>query len=155
VGARARIWRVDDVFVHAPATGARGGAAAPERGGKSVDCSGAGDCRCAGPFRPRPLLSWCRLDGESPIAQSGRAGKGCFEDVDVDVKVRADEEEVEEDYATVRKTMMQIDRGSPTTVEEASSPGVRLPALPLPTLDAPDSLRAFTLSRGPTTSLLL
>jgi hypothetical protein len=63
-----------------------------------VDCSDDGDCRCALPFRPRELFSW-RLAGDSPIAQSGRAGSGCLEDVEVEVNVLAEEDEVDEDYA--------------------------------------------------------
>jgi hypothetical protein len=69
--------------------GAAGGAAAPvaDSGGKSV-LDGGGR---TGPGGRRPF-------GESPIAQSGRAGSGCLDEVEVDVNVRAEEDDVEDDW---------------------------------------------------------
>ncbi len=45
------------------------------------------------------VWSWCRVDDKvgcalRPTAQSGRAGKGCFDEVDVNV--RRDEDDVED-----------------------------------------------------------
>lgn len=63
-----------------------------------------------------------------PTAQSGLAGKGCLDEVDVNV--RREDDDVVEDEA----------------VEDASSPGVLFPLLPLP-LDV-----LLLLSLGPTVS---
>lgn len=94
------MFRVELAFVQAPATGARGGGGAVESGGKSVGCSVAGDWRSSPVLRPRGALSWCLEEpsGRRPIAQSGRAGNGCFDDVDVEVNVLADDEEVDDDW---------------------------------------------------------
>lgn len=86
-----------DAFVHAPpGAGWRAGAGLgpDERGGKSVDwrtgCCCGGRWEGPAPIRAGDIVrealwwSWCRaLWGFRPTAQSGRAGSGCFDDVEV------------------------------------------------------------------------
>lgn len=107
------IERVDDAFVHAPATVGVRRSAAEESGGKSLGCNtGCGWCwfciprRAGDMFREFALLWswWCRVACNTgsalrPTAQSGRGGSGCFEDVDVYV-VREDvvDEDCETEY---------------------------------------------------------
>jgi hypothetical protein len=90
-----------DLFVgglpHAPATvGTLGAVEATDNGGKSIACNDGACPEPDGPFRAR-LLLWRVGCGFRLMAQSGRAGKGCFEDVEVDVKVRREEDEVVEE----------------------------------------------------------
>jgi hypothetical protein len=91
------------------------------------------------------------------MAQSGRAGSGCLDEVEVDLNVCADDDDV--DDCRRRASINILCRASLggkllTIVEAASSPpGVRFPALLLPTLDVCDILRMPVFSLGPTTSL--
>lgn len=47
----------------------------------------------------------------SPTAQSGRAGRGCFEEVEVNVRWD-DEDVVDDDYGAISITIQQVFRGN-------------------------------------------